>query len=229
MNEELSRAQQQQLDHLARLEAAGESVGGWKLGLTSGGSRDAFGAGVRPFGFILHSRILEDGATLDWSRIGNGGIENEVCFAIASDIREPVTADTVRNHLAGTAPAFEINQRRIDASSPPAERIADDLANWGIVVGPMQPVPADPAFDQMTVTLRRGAETVASVASAGHIDDHFETLARLANQLLDYGRQLSSGDRVITGAFGRQPQPEPGSWSGDFGPSLGTVSMVIES
>ena len=92
MNEELRTAQHRQLERLEELEAAGERVGGWKLGQTSGESRDAFGPGVRPFGFILASRILEDGERLSWAEVGNGGIENEVCFISGSDITEPVTA-----------------------------------------------------------------------------------------------------------------------------------------
>ena len=78
MNEELRQAQQRQLHRLAALERAGQAAGGWKLGQTSGESRDAFGPGVRPFGFILAERILDDGATLSWSEVGKGGIETEV-------------------------------------------------------------------------------------------------------------------------------------------------------
>ncbi len=228
MNEELKSAQHRQLERLARLEAAGESVGGWKLGQTSGESRDAFGPGVRPFGFILASRILEDGARLSWSEVGNGGIENEVCFIIGRDIDRPVTAETVRSHLAGVAPAFEINQRRIPKTSAPADRIEDGLANWGIVVGPVRPLPEVWQPRTMTVTLRHEAEALESVPAAGHIDDHFETLARLANQLLERHRRLQAGDRAITGAFGKQNQPAPGRWTGDFGDTLGTVSLNIE-
>jgi 2-keto-4-pentenoate hydratase len=227
MNEELKQAQQRQLERLAALEAAGESVGGWKLGQTSGESRDAFGPGVRPFGFILASRILEDDATLIWAEVGNGGIENEVCFVIASDITEPVTARSVRDHLAGVAPAFEINQRRIPKTSPDAERIEDGLANWGIVVGPVREIPDNWQADHMTVTLCRDGQPIDAVPAAGHIDDHFETLARLANQLLEHGRHLKAGDRAITGAFGKQNQPEPGRWTGEFGAALGTVALRI--
>ena len=227
MNEELRQAQQRQLQRLATLETAGQAVGGWKLGQTSGESRDAFGPGVRPFGFILRERILDDGATLSWSEVGNGGIENEVCFAIATDITAPVTSVSVRDHLAGVAPAFEINQRRIPKTSPDAERIEDGLANWGIVVGEIRPVPAGWQPDRMTVALCHDGEVVDSVAAAGHIDDHFETLARLANQLLENGRQLSAGDRAITGAFGKQNQPAPGRWTGEFGTELGTVSLHV--
>jgi 2-keto-4-pentenoate hydratase len=229
MNEELSQAQKKQLQRLAALEADGETVGGWKLGQTSGESRDAFGPGVRPFGFILASRILEDGARLSWAQVENGGIENEVCFVIGTDISEAVDADSVRAHLAGVAPAFEINQRRIPKTSPDAERIADGLANWGIVVGPVRPIPDHWQPDAMTVTLCHEGQPVDSVAAAGHIDDHFQTLARLANQLLEHGRCLKAGDRAITGAFGKQNQPGPGLWTGEFGSDLGSVSLVIEA
>lgn len=229
MNEELKRAQHKQLERLARLEAGGERVGGWKLGLTSGESRDAFGPGIRPFGFILASRILEDGATLSWAEVGNGGIENEVCFVVGSDVRRPVTAATVARHIAGVAPAFEINQRRIEKTSPPAERIEDDLANWGMVVGRPVPLPAGWDWRGMTVNLLHGDQPVESVAAADHIDDHFETLARLANALLEFGRALKAGDRLISGAFGKQNQPEAGTWHGDFGAELGTVSLHIRT
>jgi 2-keto-4-pentenoate hydratase len=229
MNEELTRAQQAQLDRLTHLERSGEQVGGWKLGLTSGGSRDAFGPGIRPFGFILSSRILAGGDTLTWSQVGNGGIENEICFVFQSAVEAPVTPETVRGHLAGVAPAFEINQRRIPADSPPPERIADGLANWGIVVGELQPVPDSSVFEALTVTLSHEGEPVERVAAQGHIDDQFETLARLANQLLEFGRAIQPGDKAITGAFGRATAPAPGLWTGDFGPAIGTVALRIET
>ena len=69
------------------------------------------------------------------------------------------------------------------------------------------------------------AETV--VIGAGHIDDHFETLARLANQLLEHGRCLKAGDRAITGAFGKQNQPASGRWTGEFGDELGIVTLNV--
>jgi 2-oxo-hept-3-ene-1,7-dioate hydratase len=227
MTDDISRAQYQQLDSLQALEAGGEAVGGWKLGLTSGESRDAFGPGIRPFGFILASRILASNQALIWSEVGLGGIENEVCFLIGEDVQTSTDCSSIRPYLAGVAPAFEINQRRIARDAAPAERVADDLSNWGIVVGEMIPIPKDWQPAALTVTLLQGDEPMASVAAAGHIDDHFESLATLANRLLDYDRQLKKGDRVITGAFGKQAQPAFGEWVGDFGPELGRVALNI--
>ncbi|HEY5647205.1 MAG TPA: hypothetical protein VIS76_14745, partial [Pseudomonadales bacterium] len=184
---------------------------------------------IRAFGYILSSRIFDSGARISWQGIGNGGIENEVCFVIARDINEPVDAASVRDALAGMAPAFEINQRRIPKTAPTAERIADDLANWGIVVGTVRPIPARWTGQDMTVTLAHEGRTVASVPAPGHIDDHFESLARLANQLLPFDRCLRAGDRIITGAFGRQNQPAAGTWTGDFGAELGIVALQVST
>ena len=43
---------------------AGETVGGWKVGLTSEASRTKLGADERPFGFVLASRVLGTGQAL---------------------------------------------------------------------------------------------------------------------------------------------------------------------
>lgn len=45
----------------------GETLGGWKIGMTSGESRDAPGAGICPFGFVLASRLLQSGADISVS------------------------------------------------------------------------------------------------------------------------------------------------------------------
>ena len=229
VNEELTAAQRRQLDHLRALEDSGEHVGGWKIGLTSGSARDRFGTGVRPFAYILASRILADGDSLSWSEVANGGLENEVCFEIGADITAPVTAASVRDMLAGVAPGFEINQNRPGAAASPAALIEDGLTNWGIVVGPMRPIAAAGDLQDITVTLGREGREIEQVNALGHIDDHFESLATLANQLLVFGRRLQRGDKVITGAFGRKRQPEPGTWTGSFGPRLGTVHLRIEA
>lgn len=226
----LDAAQQRQLDALLAHERAGETVAGWKLGLTSGASRDAFGDGFRPFGFVLESRSLRSGTTLWWDdTVATGSIENEVCFELAETITEPVTPDSVRETLKGLAPAFEINQVRIGADASNEERLADNLSNWGLVTGETVALSDDwsAAQSRLKVSLLHNADGVESVLAEGHIDDHFVSLARLSNRLLRFGRRLEAGQKVITGAFGRVREPKRGLWSGDFG-SLGRVHVRIE-
>ena len=220
----LAEGQDLQLQLLERWRQRGESVGGWKLGMTSGQSRDALGVGFRPFGFILESRILESGSEISVNRIQRGGVENELCFIIARALGQSATRDDAIAAIAGVAPAFEVNQRRIQGEGKPGIRIADDLANWGLIVG--SPVAAPEDLDDLTVVLTRSGEELDRVSAKGHIDDHYQSLATLARKLAEHGLGLRPGDRVITGAFTRAPLGV-GSYDGDFGPEIGRVTVNV--
>lgn len=215
---------------LDRWLAEGEQLGGWKLGLTSGRSRNAFGHGVRPFGFILASRIYDSGAVL--GRLPGLGVENELCWVLAETLAgESVTAADARRAVAGVAPAFELNQNRLPGDAAPGLRVADNLSQWGLVVGAAQPVAGlvelDALLEELTVTLLRDGELCERVSARGHIDDHFESLARLARELARYGRSLAPGEQVITGAYTRHVVERPGTWRGDFGATLGEVEVTF--
>ena len=184
------------------------------------------GAGFRPFGYILDSRIFASGARIRLDALGRVGVENECCFTIGRELEGEVSRDAVIDAVESVAPAFEINQRRLSADAPARERLADDLSQWGVVAGTGRSV-AGIDFESLVVTLARDGEAVETVAARGHIDDHFASIAALAAQLSRFGRTLRPGQRVITGSFGRCPVTEPSRWSGDFGSELGVVEVVF--
>jgi len=127
--------------------------------------------------------------------------------------------------IGGVAPAFEINETRLAGKVDPPARVADNLSQWGIVVGKLtKPVPLDFDFDSLEVVLRRDGVEVERVAARGHIDDHFESIATLTRTLAKFNRGLKAGERIITGSFTRQRVDGPSRWEGDFGP-LGTVAI----
>jgi 2-keto-4-pentenoate hydratase len=218
-----------QLEVLDRWRNRGERVGGWKVGLTSGRARDAFGVGVRPFGFILESRIVPSGSRIPHAAIGRAGVENELCFVIGTPLSgDDADAGLVRKALAGVAPAFEINQFRLDGEADGPVRIADNLSHWGLVVGDLvSPLPAALDYEAITVVLSRDGREVEAVGARGHIDDHFESIARLTRDLAAFGIGLQPGDHVITGSYTRQSADAPGRWDADFGPPLGAVSVEL--
>ena len=229
MPDPLGEGLRRQLEALDAKVAGGEVLAGWKVGLTSGTSRDAMGRGFRPFGYVLESRVFDSGATLSLGDFAAIGVENEVCFTIGETIRSDgtdVDRDTVVGAIAGAAAGFEINEPRLGRDASPADRLVDNLSQWGIVAGPPRPV-ADIDFDALEVTLFRDGEAMQTVAAKGHIDDHFASIAALAMQLGRFGLALEPGQRVITGAFGRRPVTAPSHWRGDFGPALGTVEVTF--
>ena len=223
---ELHAGLSRQLETLEGKLAAGEALGGWKVGLTSGRARDSMGAGFRPFGYILDGRIFASGARIDHGAFRNVGVENECCFTIGRELAGDVSRDEVVDAVRGVAPAFEINERRLPADALAQDRLADDLSQWGIVAGVSRSV-VGVDFESLVVTLARDGEAVAAVAARGHIEDHFDSIAALAAQLSRFGRTLRPGQRVITGSFGRCPVTEPSCWSGDFGSELGVVEVVF--
>lgn len=204
----------------------GEALAGYKVGLTSGAARDAFGEGVRPFGYILKRRTFSSGDQVHLRDIGAMGLENELVFRVGKMLpRGEVTAEAARDSVDAVAPGFEINQTRLDGRLSSGIRVADNLSQWGIVSGDF--VAPEQAYEQLEVTLRRNGEVLQTVAAAGHIDDHFESIARLANRLRAYKRHLRPGMLIITGAFTRIPVDTPGLYEGDFG-EVGNVHLHVE-
>ncbi|MCZ6888357.1 MAG: hypothetical protein O7H39_07665 [Gammaproteobacteria bacterium] len=215
-----------QLENLAAREAAGETLAGWKVGLTSGRARNSMGDGFRPFGYILASRVFESPASVRLDGMGPAGLENEMCFTIGAPLTGEVTRAAIIDAVAGVAPAFEINEQRLSGDVSPGDRIADDLSQWGIVVGE-NITPDWTAFDftAVTVALSTDGSVVEEVAARDHIDDHFDSLAALVKQLGRFDRGLRAGDRVITGSYTRARIEGPSKWTGDFGAGVGTVTL----
>ncbi len=215
-----------QLEMLDRWLANGERLAGYKIGLTSGKMRDAFGPGVRPFGYILASRVHQSGDRVRLADIGRMGVENELVFRVGQDIFTPTaTARDASMVVDRVAPGFEINQTRTGGNASSGLRVADNLSQWGIVTGHF--IPPRPNYDDLVVHLARDGDTVASVASRGHIDDHYVSIAALINRLYKYGRGLKTGQLIITGSLTRQAVDAPSIWAGDFG-SIGEVTLTVQ-
>ena len=111
---DLDEALAVQLSVLRRFETAGEHLGSWKVGLTSGKARDRMGKDVRPFGYILQSRVFSSGAALPVTSIMNCHIEPELCLIVGSALRGPgVDREQAKAAVRAVAPAFEINEVRV--------------------------------------------------------------------------------------------------------------------
>lgn len=212
-----------QLGVLERWRAAGEELGGWKVGLTSGRARDMLGPGFRPFGYVLKSRIFASGATVDRARIVDPSLEPELCLIAGQRLSGPtVTPDEARAAVASVAAGFELNEGRMRGRMDPAMLLADDLTQWGIVVGARGP--SDTDLSDLRVRLTCDGEPKAEVGPDYAIDDPFLSLARLAETLHRFGLAVEPGDHVITGAWTRSAVRAPGRWTAEFA-GIGGVSV----
>jgi len=221
---DLRGGQELQLQLLQRWLDTGERIGGWKIGMTSGASRNAMGEGVRPFGFILESRIKTAADKLSVAKLHRGQVENELCFLFGHTIGAGATANDARAAVSHVLPAFEINQKRLPPGAPTGLRIADNLSNWGICIG--EPVAPPSQLNDLTVAIFDENKLIETVSSVGHIDDHYESLAALARSLSEHGHTISPGQYVITGAYGKTPFA-PGIYTGQFSDGIGEVKINL--
>lgn len=220
---DLDEALAVQLRVLQRFETAGERLGGWKVGLTSGKARDRMGKDVRPFGYVLQSRVFPSDATLPVSSIMNCHIEPELCLIVGSALRgQDVDHEQAKAAVRAVAPAFEINEVRVQPDQGPLPLVADGLAQWGIVVGPEAPV-QDGLVDT-TVTFSHNDQEVETKTPGTTMDDPYLSLSRLCHRLHTFGLGLEPGQPVITGSFCHHAVTQPGSYSADFS-GVGTVSV----
>jgi 2-keto-4-pentenoate hydratase len=83
----LDEALDVQLAVLRRFQAEGDTLGGWKVGLTSGKARDLMGKDFRPFGYVLKHRILQSGAAVAVANIMDCQLEPEICLIVGSPLR----------------------------------------------------------------------------------------------------------------------------------------------
>ena len=215
-----------QLAVLDRWRAAGERLGGWKSGLTSRAARDMLGKGFRPFGFILESRILPSGAHLKRSAIGRCKVEAELCVIMKTPLRGAVDPDAARAAVGAIAPAFEINELRFPSFPAPFLLLADNLAQWGAVVGRPCALPPTRLVDT-TVELILDGKVVEVATPGDTMDDPFVALARLATTLDRFGLGLEAGPRVITGAFADVVVPGACTVTARFG-DWGEVAITFD-
>ena len=123
----LRQALSLQLAVLQRFLAAGEQLGGWKVGHTSGRRRGVLGRDFRPFGYILDSRIMRSGDTLGHDRIMSCFIEPELCLVLGAPLKgEDVDPVTARDAVRAVAPAFELNEVRL----PPEAGRPGEPGRW---------------------------------------------------------------------------------------------------
>lgn len=219
-----------QLAVLERRTADGEIQGGWKIGLTSPSVRAHFDTDSQPFGYLMQSGIYDSGAEIAIDALKPGcGLEPELCWIMAKDLEGPgATPEKARAAVSGVCPGMEINEKRSGGIKDFGLAIADNLTQWGIVAAaPLIPVPDDFDSDTLEVSMRSNGDIAAKAKGKDVIDDHFLSLATLANVLGRYERKIEAGQRIITGSFSKHDVNKGETWEAEFS-ALGscTISFI---
>jgi 2-keto-4-pentenoate hydratase len=180
--------------------AAGATVVGFKVGLTSDAMRRQLGVDEPDFGHLL-SDMAHDGQ-VPTGRYLQPKAEPEVALVLGEPLRDKgLTADDIAAATAYALPAIEVIDSRIaDWRIGLVDTVADNGSSGGFVLGRF-PVPLD-GFDPATVrcVFEHNGGVAGTGVGAAVLGSPLNAAAWLANELIGRGVALSAGHVVLTGS-----------------------------
>ena len=213
--------------------AAGRTIIGWKIGLTSKAMQDALKIDIPDSGILFDDMMFVDGATVPAGRFIQPRIEAEIAFVMKKPLAgADVTENDVLEATDYLAPSLEILDTRILRVDPESgksrsivDTIADNAANAGLVLGRQKHKPGDLDLRWTGAIVARNGEVEETGLGAGVLDNPVSGIVWLVKRLANYGQSVRAGDVVLSGSFIRPIEARPAdAFHADFGP-FGSVSL----
>ncbi len=213
--------------------AAGRTIRGRKIGLTSRAMQQASQISEPDYAPLMDDMFFEAGGDIPFERFIAPRVEVELAFVLGTGLAGPgVTLFDVLRATEFVTPAIEIIDARIeqfdrDTRAPRKvfDTIADFAANAGVVLGgrPVRPLELDLRW--VGALLHRNGVIEETGLAAGVLNHPAKGVAWLANRIAPYGERLEAGDIVLAGSFTRPVTAQRGdSFHADYG-KLGSVAF----
>lgn len=195
----------QEASAAVRTHKGRDSIGGWKVGLTTKRMQDMCGIDTPIAGAIFASTILPNFSPVELHEYVRLGLEMELAVCLDRQLpadRTP-TAEIVRDCLRGVCAAFElVDDRNADYTSLDAgSLVADNSWNAGIVLGEFVDASRIGSLLGRAGVLMRGSKCIGRGLTEDAGGDPLAVAAWLASNLRKRGRTLEPGQWVMTGSI----------------------------
>lgn len=186
--------------------ARGEKIVGRKIGLTSEAIQKQLGVDQPDYGNLWDTSQYnaQNGAVeISAHDFLQPRIEGEVAFLIGKSLREPdITPERVLAATEACALGVEIVASRIaDWKIKLADTIADNASYGGFTLGPWDKKMLERDLGALAMTITHNGVLAAEGAGAAALGHPANSVAWLANKLLELGVSLEAGDIVISGGI----------------------------
>lgn len=191
-----------QLDFIARRVAAGESIIGKKIGVTSKAVQDMLGVFQTDFGQLTSGMLLREGEDIDLGHFIQPKAEAEVAFVLKEDLVGPgITAMDVIRATDYVVPCFEIIDSRIrDWRIKIQDTVADNASCGVLVLGRAKGNPREIDLAKAAMVLERnGAEHSRSTGAVVQ-GSPVNAVVWLANTLGGLGIPFRAGEVILSGS-----------------------------
>jgi 2-keto-4-pentenoate hydratase len=184
-------------------QEAGETLIGWKLGLTSSAMQQQLGVDQPDYGPLLSGHVVGPDDTVATADLIAPRAEAEIAFVLRAPLRGPgVTAADVVEATESVAAAIEvIDSRIVGWRIKLADTIADMASSARIVVSDRRYPLAGLDLRAEHVVVSRNGEVVSEGEGAAVLGDPLAAVAWAANTLGPLGVTLEPGQIVMPGAM----------------------------
>ena len=190
---------------------AGHRQIGMKVGLSNPVVQRQFNVNEPIFGHLMNIVGLES-HDIDTNRYLVPIVEPEITFLLKKDLKEPgITRVDVLAATEGVFASIEIpNKRYEEKDLTAADMLLIDTMPEGLVLGDTMHDPHNLDLRSQGVILEINGEVVATGAGAAVLDHPANSLAWLANRLVDFNAYLKAGSLVPSGSFTAAAFPNKG-------------------
>lgn len=189
---------------LARRIAAGETVIGKKIGVTSKAVMNMLGVHQPDFGWLTDGMVFNEGESIPMNTLIQPKAEGEIAFVLKHDLQGPgVTAADVLRATEGVMACFEIVDSRIrDWKIKIQDTVADNASCGVFVLGDRMVDPREVDLATCGMVLEKNGEIVVTGAGAATLAHPVNAVVWLVNMLGSLGIGLKAGEVVLSGALG---------------------------
>ena len=214
-----------------RRVAAGATIVGRKIGLTSPAVQQQLGVDQPDFGVLFDDMAYSDGASLPVDAVLQPRVEAEVAFVLKVDLAEgPLDAAQVRAAVDYAVAALEVCGSRIagwDISF--GDTVADNASAGAYVLGAEKKTLQEFVPRDVEMSMAVDGDEVSTGNGAACLGDPINALVWLARQARDLGEPLRSGQVILSGALGPMRPIEPGAQVEAHITGLGSVTMALST
>ena len=214
----------------------GESVIGYKIGLTSRAMQMAMNIDQPDYGVLLDSMNVSDGSTLKASDYLDPRMEVELAFILKDRLEgENVSIIDVLNATDYVMAAMELIAARIQRTDPESgytrmiyDTISDNAANAGIILGGRPIKPNEMDLRWAGALLYQNSQIEETGLAAGVLGHPANGISWVCKRFAPHGVALQPGQIILAGSFTRPVPVRAGdTFHADYGP-LGSVSVSFE-
>ncbi|WP_439591844.1 2-keto-4-pentenoate hydratase [Microbacterium sp.] len=206
--------------------AAGRTLVGRKIGLTSKAMQHATGITEPDYGVMFDDTVYASGSDIPVDHFSNVRVEVELAFVLAHPLEGPdCTLDDALAAIEYAVPALEVLNSHIELEGRTiVDTIADNAAYGAMVLGDVRRRPDEIDLRWVPGLLYRNGEITETGVAAGVLDHPARGVAWLANKFHQHGARLEAGEIILAGSFTRPMWVSRGDdVLCDYGP-MGTIS-----